>query len=260
MFIPVCQKGIFMSNLSGKVAVITGGNSGIGFATAKEFSNQGAKVAISGRTDVDGAAKKLGSDVLGVSADVRSLGDLERLFTSVHEKLGKIDILFVNAGIVKMGGLADVTEADFDDLMNVNFKGAFFTIQKALPFLNDNASIILNGSINAHVGFAGVPIYSASKAAVHSLARTLAPELAARGIRINTLSIGLTETPLLSKVGLPQDALEGFKATVNNKNPMKRIGQPEEIAKAAAFLASSDSSFILGSEITTDGGMLLNAL
>jgi NAD(P)-dependent dehydrogenase (short-subunit alcohol dehydrogenase family) len=249
-----------MSNLSGKVAVITGGNSGIGFATAQEFIRQGAKVAISGRTDVEGAAKKLGTGVVGVRADVRSMDDLQNLFTAVHDKLGKVDILFVNAGTVKMGGLADVTEADFDDLMNVNFKGAFFTIQKALPYLNDHASIILNGSINAHVGFAGVPVYSASKAAVHSLARTLAPELAARGIRINTLNIGLTETPLLDKVGLPQDALEGFKAAVNNKNPMKRIGKPEEIAKAAAFLASADSSFILGSEITTDGGMLLNSL
>jgi NAD(P)-dependent dehydrogenase (short-subunit alcohol dehydrogenase family) len=249
-----------MSNLSGKVAVVTGGNSGIGFATAKEFRSQGAKVAISGRTKVTEAAKELGEDVLGITADVTKFADLENLFKTVHEKLGKVDVLFVNAGIVKMGGLADVTEADFDDLMNVNFKGAFFTIQKALPFLNDNASIILNGSINAHVGFAGVPIYSASKAAVHSLARTLAPELAPKGIRINTLNIGLTETPLLSKVGLPEDALEGFKASVNGKNPLKRIGQPEEIAKAAAFLASSDSSFILGSEITLDGGMLLNAL
>lgn len=249
-----------MSNLSGKVAVITGGNSGIGFATAQEFISQGAKVAISGRTDVEGAAKKLGAEVLAVTADVQNLADLERLFSTVHNKLGNVDVLFVNAGIVKMGGLADVSEADFDELMGINFKGAFFTIQKALLFLNDNASIILNGSINAHVGFAGVPIYSASKAAVHSLARTLAPELAPRGIRINTLNIGLTETPLLGKVGMPQDALEGFKATVNNKNPMKRIGKPEEIAKAAAFLASSDSSFILGSEITTDGGMMLNAL
>lgn len=249
-----------MLNLSGKVAVVTGGNSGIGFATAKEFRNQGARVAISGRNKVAEAAKELGEDVLGITADVKRLSDLENLFMTVQQKLGKVDILFVNAGVVKMGGLADVTEADFDELMGINFKGAFFTIQKALPVLNDNASIILNGSINAHVGFAGVPIYSASKAAVHSLARTLAPELASRGIRINTLNIGLTETPLLQKVGLPQDALEGFKAAVNGKNPLKRIGQPEEIAKAAVFLASSDSSFILGSEITLDGGMLLNAL
>lgn len=246
--------------LLGKVAVVTGGNSGIGFATAKEFRSQGAKVAISGRSNVAEAAKALGDDVLGITADVKNLDDLETMFATVQQQLGRVDILFVNAGAVKMGGLADVTEADFDDLMDTNFKGAFFTIQKALPVLNDNASIILNGSINAHVGFAGVPVYSASKAAVHSLARTLAPELAPRGIPINTLTIGLTETPLLSKVGLPRDALEGFKAAVNGKNSLKRIGQPEEIAKAAAFLASSDSSFILGSEITLDGGMLLNAL
>ncbi len=249
-----------MSDLTNKVAVITGGNSGIGFATAKEFIRLGAKVAITGRTDVAEAAKKLGEDVLGITADVKNLSDLERLFTEVHQKLGKVDVLFVNAGIVKMGGVEQVTEADFDEVMNINFKGAFFTIQKALAVMNDNASIILNGSVNAHVGFAGVPVYSASKAAVHSLARTIAPELAARGIRINTLNIGLIETPLLSKVGMPQDAVDGFKVTVAGRNPMKRVGRADEVAKAAAFLASSDSSFILGSEITTDGGLLINAL
>jgi NAD(P)-dependent dehydrogenase (short-subunit alcohol dehydrogenase family) len=249
-----------MSDLTNKVAVITGGNSGIGLATAKEFIRLGAKVAITGRTGVTEAAKELGEDVLGITADVKKMADLEHLFAEVHQKLGKVDVLFVNAGIVKMGGVEQVTEADFDEVMNINFKGAFFTIQKALAVMNDNGSIILNGSVNAHVGFAGVPVYSASKAAVHSLARTIAPELAARGIRINTLNIGLIETPLLSKVGMPQDAVDGFKATVAGRNPMKRVGRVDEVAKAAAFLASSDSSFILGSEITTDGGLLINSL
>jgi NAD(P)-dependent dehydrogenase (short-subunit alcohol dehydrogenase family) len=249
-----------MADLTGKVAVITGGNSGIGFATAQEFKRLGAKVAISGRTGVNEAAKQIGNDVIGITADVTKLEDLDRLFAEVEQKLGKVDVVFVNAGMVKMGGVADVTEAGFDEIMNVNFKGAFFTIQKALPVMNDNGSVILNGSVNAHVGFAGVPVYSASKAAVHSLARTLAPELAARGIRINTLNIGLIETPLFGKIGLPADVVEGFKATVAGRNPMKRVGRAEEVAKAAAFLASSDSSFVLGSEITTDGGLSINGL
>jgi NAD(P)-dependent dehydrogenase (short-subunit alcohol dehydrogenase family) len=249
-----------MSNLSGKVAVITGGNSGIGFATAQEFVTQGAKVAISGRTEVEAAAKKLGNAVLGITADVTNLSHLESLFKTVHEKLGKVDVLFVNAGMAKMGPISDVSEADFDEVMAINFKGAYFTIQKALPYLNDNASIILNGSVNSYVGFAGASVYSASKAAVHSLARTLSPEFIGRGIRINTLNIGPVNTPLFGKIGLPQQALEGFASAVVSKMPVNRFGNPEEIAKAAAFLASSDSSFILGSEITTDGGMLLNSL
>jgi NAD(P)-dependent dehydrogenase (short-subunit alcohol dehydrogenase family) len=249
-----------MSNLNNQVAVITGGSSGIGFATAKEFLEQGAKVAISGRNNVQQAAQSLGTGVLGITADVQNLSDLERLFLEVKNHFGGIDVLFLNAGAVKMGGVGDVSEQDFDELMAINFKGVYFGIQKALPHLNDHASIILNGSINAHVGFSGTSVYAASKAAVHSLARTLTPELAARGIRINTLNIGLTETPLLSKVGLPPEALEGFKATVSGKSPIKRIGRPEEIAKAAAFLASKDSSYILGSEITTDGGFLVNSL
>jgi NAD(P)-dependent dehydrogenase (short-subunit alcohol dehydrogenase family) len=246
--------------LSGKVAVVTGGNSGIGFATAKEFRSQGAKVAISGRTKVAEAAKELGDDVLGITADVKNFADLDRLFTTVHEKLGKVDILFVNAGMAKMGPIGDVSEADFDEVMDINFKGAYFTIQKAVPFLSDGASIILNGSVNSYVGFAGASVYSASKAALHSLARTLSAELIGRGIRVNTLNIGPVNTPLFGKLGMPQEMLEGFASSVVGKMPIKRFGHPEEIAKAAVFLASSDSSFVVGSEIATDGGMMMNAL
>jgi NAD(P)-dependent dehydrogenase (short-subunit alcohol dehydrogenase family) len=249
-----------MSTLQGKVAVVTGGNSGIGFATAKEFRVQGAKVAISGRSEVAKAAKELGEDVLAVTADVKSLVDLDQLFKTVHYKLGKVDVLFVNAGIAKMGPVDTVSEADFDEVMDINFKGAYFTIQKAVPYLNDYASIILNGSVSSYVGFAGASVYSASKAALHSLARTLSAELIGRGIRVNTLNIGPVNTPLFGKIGLPQDALQGFATAVTAKMPVKRFGNPEEIAKAAAFLASSDSSFVVGSEISTDGGMLLNAL
>lgn len=249
-----------MSKLTGKVAVVTGGNSGIGFATAKEFRAQGAKVAISGRSEVAKAVKELGDDVLGITADVIKFADLDNLFKTVHNKLGKVDVLFVNAGVAKVAPLADASEAHFDEIMDINFKGAYFTIQKALPYLNDNASIILNGSVNTYVGFAGLSVYSASKAALHSLARTLSAELIGRGIRVNTLNIGPVSTPLFGKVGLPQDALQGFATAVTAKMAVKRFGNPEEIAKAASFLASSDSSFVVGSEISTDGGMLLNAL
>ena len=250
-----------MSKLDGKVAVVTGGNSGIGLATALEFKAQGAKVAISGRdlTTLQKATEELGSGVLPVQADVTNLADLKRLFESTHAKFGPIDVLFVNAGISKMGPIESVTEEFFDQVMNANLKGAFFTIQQALPFLNQNASIILNGSTNAYVGFGGVSVYSASKAGLHSLARTLTPELIGRGIRINTLTIGPINTPLYDKMGLSQEALQGIGQTIAERLPAKRFGRPEEVAKAALFLASDDSSFVFGSEIATDGGMLVNA-
>lgn len=248
--------------LDGKVAVVTGGSSGIGLAAAKEFKAQGAKVVISGRTktDLDKGAQEIGGDVLAVQSDVSSLSDLEKLFETTKNHFGNVDVLFVNAGIFKLGGVGDVTEVDFDAVMNINFKGAFFTIQKALPVLNDNASIILNGTINSYVGFTGMSIYSASKAALHSLARTLGAELVGRGIRVNTITIGPIDTPLFGKLGLPQETLQGFATTVSGRLPMKRFGSPDEIAKVALFLASSDSSFITGSEITADGGLLVNTL
>jgi len=248
--------------LDGKVAVVTGGSSGIGLATAKEFRLQGAKVVISGRkqADLDAAVEEIGDGVLGVQGDVSNLHDLERLFQTARSQFGKVDVLFVNAGIFKLGGVGDVNEADFDALMGINFKGAFFTVQKALSVMNDNSSIILNGTINSYVGFTNMSVYSASKAAVHSLARTLSAELAGRGIRVNTITIGPIDTPLFSKLGLPQETLQGFANTVSGKLPMKRFGNPDEIAKVALFLASSDSSFITGSEITADGGLLVNTL
>lgn len=248
--------------LDGKVAVVTGGSSGIGLATAKEFKAQGAKVVISGRkqAELDAAAREIGGNVLAVQGDVSDLNDLETFFLTTQRTFDHVDVLFVNAGIVKMGGLSDVSEADFDAVMDINFKGAFFTIQKALPFLNDNASLILNGTINSYVGFAGLSVYSASKAALHSLARTLGAELIGRGIRVNTITIGPIDTPIFSKMGLPQEVLQGFAATVSSRLPMKRFGNPDEIAKVALFLASSDLSFMTGSEITADGGLMVNTL
>jgi NAD(P)-dependent dehydrogenase (short-subunit alcohol dehydrogenase family) len=243
-----------MSKLSGKVAVITGGNSGIGLATAKEFKEQGAKVVISGRDTktLDEAARTLGGEILAVQADVSRLADIEKLFDEVKNRFGKIDVLFVNAGGAIFKPFDAVTESDFDSQMNTNFKGAYFTIQKALPLLNDNASIVLNASIAAHIGMADASVYSASKAAMLSLIRTLSAELIGRGIRVNAVSPGPVHTPGPGRAGFGPDVMEGLREQV----PMKRIGDAEEIAKAALFLASSDSSFILGTEIIADGGMI----
>jgi NAD(P)-dependent dehydrogenase (short-subunit alcohol dehydrogenase family) len=251
-----------MYDLNGKNAVITGGNSGIGLATAKEFIAQGAKVVISGRDadTLERTRKELGPEALVVRADVRKLDDLEQLFAAAKAHFGPVDAVFVNAGIARMGEIGAVTETDFDEVINANFKGAFFTIQKALPVMRDGGAFVLNGSVNAHVGFAGASVYSASKAALHSLARTLAPELIVRGIRINTITIGPIETPLFSKIGLPELALQGFAQALSAKIPLKRFGKPEEIARIAAFLASDASSLMTGSEVTADGGLSVNAL
>lgn len=243
-----------MSKLHGKVAVITGGNSGIGLATAKEFIEQGAKVAISGRDPrtLDEAAHALGAEVLAVQADVSRLADIDKLFTEVKNRFGKIDVLFVNAGGAVFKSFDAVTESDFDSQMDINFKGAYFTIQKSLPLLNDGASIVLNTSIAAHTGMVDTSVYSASKAALLSLIRTLSAELIGRGIRVNAVSPGPILTPGPARAGFGPDVMESLREQV----PMKRIGTAEEIAKTALFLASSDSSFILGTEIIADGGMI----
>ncbi len=246
-----------MNKLEGKVAVVTGGNSGIGLATAKEFAREGAKTVISGRDEktLAQAGREIGGEVLAVQTDVAKLSDIDKLYAAVKERFGKIDVLFVNAGIGIFKPLEAVTEDDFDLQMNVNLKGAYFTIQKALPLLNDNASIVLNTSINAHIGMPNSSIYAASKAAVISFARTMSAELVGRGIRVNALSPGPVQTPIYDRLGLPPEQLEEFAENIKSQIPMGRFGEPEEIAKAALFLASSDSSFILGTEIIADGGM-----
>jgi len=246
-----------MNKLEGKVAVITGGNSGIGLATAKEFAREGAKIVISGRDEktLAQAGREIGGEVLAVQTDVAKLSDIDKLYAAVKERFGKIDVLFVNAGIGIFKPLEAVTEDDFDLQMNVNLKGAYFTIQKALPLFNDNASIVLNTSINAHLGMPNSSIYAASKAAVISFARTMSAELVGRGIRVNALSPGPVQTPIYDRLGLPPEQLEEFAENIKSQIPMGRFGEPEEIAKAALFLASSDSSFILGTEIIADGGM-----
>ena len=246
-----------MGKLDGKVAVVTGGNSGIGLATAKEFSDQGARVAISGRDQqtLNSAKKEIGNGVLVVKADTSKLEDIDALFGAVKKEFGKIDVLFVNAGVGKFVPIESVDEEFFDQIMDINFKGAYFTIQKALPLLNDNASIILNTSINAHIGMANSSVYAASKAALITLARTLSAELVGRGIRVNAVSPGPVTTPIFNKAGLAPQELKKLAQSIQDQVPMKRFGLPEEIAKTVLFLASSDSSFLLGTEIIADGGM-----
>jgi NAD(P)-dependent dehydrogenase (short-subunit alcohol dehydrogenase family) len=245
-----------MSRLEGKVAVVTGGNSGIGLATAKRLQEEGAKVVISGRTKktLDEAVKTIGNGVLAIQADVSHLDDLDKLYGEVSKKLGKIDVLFVNAGVAKFAPLADTSEGTYDEQFGTNVKGAYFTVQKALPLLNDGASIILNTSVVGSKGNIGTSAYSATKAALRSLARTAAAELVGRGIRVNAVAPGPIVTPIFEKTGLPKEAIDEWSKEILERVPMKRFGQPEEVAATVAFLASEDASYITGVEINVDGG------
>lgn len=246
-----------MKRLEGKVAVVTGGNSGIGLATAKRLQEEGARVAISGRSKqtLDEAVRTIGNGVVAVQADVAKPGELEKLYSEVKEKLGKIDVLFVNAGVAKFATLADTSDGLFDELFDINIRGAYFTIQKALPLLNDGASIILNTSVVDQKGNPGLSAYSATKAALRSVARTAAAELVGRGIRVNTVAPGPIETPIFGRTGLPQEQIDAVAKEITAQVPMKRLGRPEEVAATVAFLASQDASYITGVEINVDGGM-----
>jgi NAD(P)-dependent dehydrogenase (short-subunit alcohol dehydrogenase family) len=246
-----------MKRLEGKVALVTGGNSGIGLATAKRLHDEGARVAISGRNQktLDEAVKIIGEDLLAVRADVAKSADLDKLYAAVSQKLGKIDVLFANAGIYKFAPLTATTESLYDEIFDINAKGVYFTVQKAIPFLNDGASIILNTSVAGVKGVVNGTAYAATKAALRSFTRSIALELAERGIRVNAVSPGPINTPAgFERTGLSKEAMAEFVKSIVGRVPLKRIGQPEEIAGAVAFLASSDASYVTGSEVTVDGG------
>ncbi len=247
-----------MSKLNNKVAVVTGGSSGIGLATAQRFIADGAQVVITGRDQgtLDAAIAELGDRATAIRGDVANLEDLDRLFAQVREQFGRIDVLFANAGIAPFVPLEAVTEEHFDALFNINVRGLFFTVQKALPLLSEGASVILTASVVAQSGLPNTSIYSATKAAVRSLGRTLAAELSPRGIRVNVVSPGLIETPLVGKLGLSQEEIDAFAAQVVEQTPLGRPGKPEEIAATVAFLASDDASYFTGADLVADGGMI----
>ncbi len=236
--------------LEGKIAVITGGTEGIGLATAKLFVKEGAYVFITGRRqkELDEAVKAIGANVSGVQGDVAQLADLDRLYETVAQVKGRIDIVFANAGAVELVPFGAVTEEHFDTLFNINVRGALFTVQKALPLLNDGGSIILNGSVASVKGTAGFGVYAASKAAIRSFVRTWTTDLKDRRIRSNVVSPGPIHTQLASRQSA--DVIARLVSTI----PMGRMGEPEEVAKVALFLASDDSSFVTGIELFVDGG------
>ena len=249
-----------MSRLNGKIAVVTGGNSGIGYATAQNLKKNGATVVITGRATekVQKAAEELGAT--GIVADVKDLTAIDKLVSEVKNEFSKVDILFVNAGIFAPAPIGQISEEMFDHQMGINFKGAVFTIEKFLPILNDGASIINLSSVNAYTGMPNTAIYAASKAALNSYTRTAATELAPRKIRINSVNPGPVETPIFGKTGMPEDQLSEFTQAMQNRVPLKRFGKPEDIAHLVAFLASDNASFITGGEYNIDGGISINPL
>lgn len=245
-----------MSKLEGKIALITGANSGIGLATAKRFVSEGAYVFITGRRDPELAAavKEIGRNVTGVRGDVSNRDDLDRLFAQIKREKGRLDIVFANAGVARYSALGEITEEHYDSIFNTNVKGLLFTVQKALALMPDGGSIILNASIVGSKGFAANSVYSATKAAVRSFARTWTTDLKARGIRVNAVSPGPIETPGLSDLIASAGAGEDHLKMLSSGVPLGRLGTPDEIAKAVVFLASDDSSFVTGAELFVDGG------
>jgi NAD(P)-dependent dehydrogenase (short-subunit alcohol dehydrogenase family) len=243
--------------LTGKVAVVTGGSSGIGLAAAQAFASEGAKVFITGRrqAELDEAVKQIGKNAVGVQGDVSKLADLDRLYAEIKSQGANIDILFANAGGGEFAPLGSITEEHFDKTFSINVKGLLFSVQKALPLFNDGGSIILNASVAGSKGIGAFSVYSATKAAVRSFARTWTVDLKPRGIRVNAISPGPIDTPILNNLALGKEETEQLKANLISGVPLGRMGQSEEIAKAALFLASEDSSFVTGIELFVDGGL-----
>jgi NAD(P)-dependent dehydrogenase (short-subunit alcohol dehydrogenase family) len=246
-----------MEFLKDKIAVITGGNSGIGFATAKEFKQQGATVIITGRRKaaLEQAAGSIG--VIGIVADQASIPDIESLAETVKEKFGQIDILFINAGILGMSSIEDATEKVFDDVIDINFKGAFFTLSRFIPFLKDGASVVFLSSNTASRTTPAAAIYSTSKTALNSIMKHAALELAPRKIRVNAVSPGPTETEVMNKMGLNEITLKAIKDSLPGRVPLNRMGTAEDVAKMVAYLCGDYAGFITGAEILMDGGMVL---
>jgi NAD(P)-dependent dehydrogenase (short-subunit alcohol dehydrogenase family) len=245
-----------MGKLDGKIALVTGGNSGIGLATAKQFADEGAYVFITGRraSELAAAAKAIGRNVTGIQGDVAKLDDLDRLFAQVKDAKGRLDVVFANAGFAKYAPLGSISEELYDTTFDINVKGVLFTVQKALPLLPDGSAIVLNASIVASKGLAANSVYSATKAAIRSFARTWTTDLKARRIRVNAVSPGSTDTPGLSDLLASSPVGEERRKMISNAVPLGRLGTPDEIAKAVVFLASDDASYITGTELFVDGG------
>jgi NAD(P)-dependent dehydrogenase (short-subunit alcohol dehydrogenase family) len=244
--------------LDGKIALVTGGTTGIGLATAKRFLSEGAKVIITGRRKevLDAAVKELGANATGVQADAGKLADLDRLYAEIKQQFGRIDILFANAGVGELAPIEKVTEEHFDRIFDINAKGLFFTVQKALPLLPEGATIVLNASIVSVKGMPAFGVYSATKAAVRSFARTWTNELKERKIRVNVVSPGPIDTPGVDGLAPDAEQAKQLKAGLASQVPLGRMGDADEIAKAVVFLASDDSSFVAGIELFVDGGMI----
>ena len=247
-----------MQALKDKVAVITGGSTGIGFATARRFLEEGASVVVTGRTQetLDGALAELGAPgrVLGVRGDVARLDDLDRLFAKVKERFGRVDALFANAGIARFAPVEEVDEAFFDSQFDVNVKGLYFTVRKALPLMGKGGTIVLNSSIANAMGMATTSVYAATKAAVRSLARTFSTELGPRGIRVNAVSPGPIRTPIFGKLGMAEEGIKAFETNATQRVTLGRFGQAEEVADAVLYLSTDASSFVVGADLVVDGG------
>lgn len=245
------------TRFTNKIAVVTGGNSGIGLATAQALVAGGAKVVIAGRdqTTLDSARAQLGSSATAIRADVGSLADIEALASEVGRQFGRVDILFVNAGIAHFRPIEQVDELFFDQHLDINFKGAYFTIQKFLPLFTQGGAIVVNGTAAVNVGMPNASVYTATKAALNSLVRTLSSELVARKIRLNAVNPGPIETPIFERMGMPKEQLDETAKWILSQVPQGRFGKAEEIAQAVCYLASDQASYVTGVELTVDGGM-----
>jgi NAD(P)-dependent dehydrogenase (short-subunit alcohol dehydrogenase family) len=241
----------------GKVAVVTGGNSGIGLGVAKAYAREGAQVAITGRNgkSLETALKEIGPGTLAIQSDAGKVAEIESAIQKINERFGRIDALFVNAGVAKLVPFENVTEELFDETVAINMKGVFFTVQKAIPLMPKGSAIVLNASINAHLGMPGTTVYGASKAAVINMAKTFSAELLEKGIRVNAISPGPITSALLARDGMTQEKLQETKDWMQSQVPAKRFGTPEEIAAGVLYLTSPESAFVLGTELIIDGGM-----